>query len=192
MESPLLSSSNLERLSQPSAAENAPLVVVSWAKFGTHRLHVHTAGGQLVGWVDLKTGHRSLAMPELGPAFQIAVSEAEDAPRDTTDSPRTRQALTQAIELALIAGQDARPADATPAPMRHAYRGTCAYSSWELGPRGTRLMAEDRDHLAPLDPRWAYLNSTLGDHDADIAQLFEGQCDVSPSKSRITTGASSR
>ena len=180
-------SASLQLLSEPSFAMNAPLVVVPWSKFGTRRLYVSTRAGKHVGWVDLKTGSRSLAMPALASAFDIAVSEAEDAPREATDSHTRRQELEEAIELALIAGHashqapESTPAELTekvperhlavwiadsqdelPALMRYAYRGKHAYSRRDLGAHGKRLVEADQP-VSP-DPRWAYLNSpSVGD-----------------------------
>jgi hypothetical protein len=213
MTAPLRRFSTLETLSEPSDAKNAPLRVVPWSKFGTHRLYVNTADGQQVGWVDLKTGHRSLAMPELASAFEIAVTAAEDTQTEAADSDTPRSAIEQAIELALIAGlaslqaresmpadlAESRPAkhlevriapdneaDERPALMRHAYRGKFAYSSWDVGARGKRLVADELDRPVSLDPRWAYLNSTsIGAHDADIAHLFVGSAVASPSRQGI-------
>ena len=207
--------STVETLSEPSDTKSAPLVVVPWSKFGTHRLYVNNADGQQVGWVDLKTGHRSLTMPELASAFEIAVADAEDAATEATDSDTPHRAIELAIELALIAGQaslqarESTPADLAesrsakhlevciaadndaderPALMRHAYRGKFAYSSWDVGARGKRLVAEELDHPVSLDPRWAYLNSTsVGDHDADVAHLFVGSAVASPSTQSIAT-----
>lgn len=181
-------SASLQLLSEPPFAKNAPLVVVPWSKFGTRRLYVTTRDGKHVGWVDLKTGRRSLAMPELAQAFDIAVSEAEDAPTEAPDSHTRRQELEEAIELALIAGHaslqapESTPAELTesgpatplevwmadnqsdepPALMRHAYRGKHAYSGWDLGAHGKRLVEDDQP-VSP-DPRWAHLNSrSVGD-----------------------------
>jgi hypothetical protein len=187
-------------LSDPSEATNAMLVVVPWSMFGTQRLYVNTADGKQVGWVDLKTGRRSLIVPELASAFEIAVSDADDAPTGAAGSHTPRRALDQLIEFALIAGQaslDApesmpeEPAESRPEIqrevriaadnraeesanlMRHAYRGKCAYSSWELGPCGKRLVEEDLNRLVSPDPRWAYLNSSsVGEPNADMAHLF--------------------
>lgn len=192
--------SNVETLTEPSDAKNAPLVVVPWSKFGARRLYVDTADGQHVGWVDLNTGHRSLVMPELAPAFEIAMSEADDAPTEPADARMPHRALEQAIEFALIAGHASlhacestradpppnRPdsqlkasiaadnrADEHAATMRHAYRGKQAYSSREVGVRGKRLVADELDQPMSLDPRWAYLNSTsVGEHVAEVAHLF--------------------
>ena len=153
MEAPLLTSRNIEMPSDLSYAKNAPLVVVPWSKFGTRRLYVDTADGRHVGWVDLKTGRRSLAIPGLAQAFDVAVTEAEAAlAADHTQKWRG--------DLLEVCGAD-NPADGEPALMRHAYRGKCAYSSWELGPGGNRLVAEDLDQLVSVDPHWAYLGSTF-------------------------------
>ncbi|HSK32256.1 MAG TPA: hypothetical protein VK903_02110 [Propionicimonas sp.] len=161
MTATLWSTSNPPMLSEPSDLGKARLTVVPWSKFGTRRLYVDTVDGQHVGWVDLKTGHRSLAMPEHAPAFEVAVSGAITP----------RRALEEEIEAALIAGhaalhgQDSAPEPdkhaEEPASMRHAYRGTKAYSDWDLSPRGKRLLEDELEQLAE-DPRWAYQNSSVG------------------------------
>jgi hypothetical protein len=179
--------STIETATETSNANNAPLVAVPWSKFGARRLYIDTPDGQHVGWVDLNTGHRSLAMPELAPAFSLAMSEAEEvrAPR---------HALDQAIEFALIAGHAAHhESESTPvvAPqaepqvsvaddhdddqvvtMRHGYRGKQAYSSWEVGARGKRLVADDLDQHIASGPRMAYLNSVSDGQIAEVTHLF--------------------
>ncbi len=73
--------------------------------------------------------------------------------------------------------------------MRRAYRGRHAYSSWDLGARGKRLVADQLDQPVSPDPRWVYQHSTsVRDHDADIAQLFVDAV-VQPSTPSIDTGA---
>ena len=180
--------SSTETATETSNANVAPLVAVPWAKFGARRLYIDTADGQHVGWVDLNTGHRSLAMPELAPAFSVAMSEAEEA--------RTpRRALDQAIEFALIAGHAALDAsEATPAvapqaqpqarvaaddtdedqfvTMRRGYRGKQAFSSWEVGARGKRLVADDLDQHISSGPRMAYLNSISDGQIVEVTHLF--------------------
>jgi len=161
MTATLWSTSNPPMLSEPSDLDKARLTVVPWSMFGTRRLYVDTADGQHVGWVDLKTGHRSLAVPEHAPASEAAVSGAITP----------RRALEEAIEAALVAGhaafhaQDSAPApdkhDDEPASMRHAYRGTKAYSDWDLSPCAKRLVEDELELLAE-DPRWVYLNSSVG------------------------------
>ncbi len=133
MTAPLLSSSNPEMLSDLSETTTAPMVVDPWSESAARRLQ-----------------------------------------QDSTDSQTPRRALEQAIEFALIAGQaslqahgSVRPdesladdgSDAESTPMRHAYRGKRAYSDWELGARGKRVLVEDVDPLVALDPHWAYLNA---------------------------------
>jgi len=180
--------STIETATETSNANNAPLVAVPWSKFGARRLYIDTPDGQHVGWVDLNTGHRSLAMPELAPAFMLAMSEAEEARPP-------RRALDQVIEFALIAGPS--PVDVSePAPavapqaqpqasvsaddrddehfvtMRRGYRGKQAYSSWEVGARGKRLVAEELDQYIASGPRMAYLNSISDGHIAEVSHLF--------------------
>jgi hypothetical protein len=184
--------SSTETATETSNANVAPLVAVPWSKFGARRLYIDTADGQHVGWVDLNTGHRSLVMPELAPAFSLAMSEAEEA--------RTpRRALDQAIEFALITGHAAlQTSEATPAvapqaqpqaqpqariaaddtdedqfvTMRRGYRGKQAFSSWEVGASGKRLVADDLDQHVSSGPRMAYLNSVSDGHIAEVTQLF--------------------
>lgn len=152
----LWKSANFQMPSESSDSKNAPLVVVPWSKFGSRRLYVDTADGQHVGWIDLKTGHRVLAMPELSAAFELALAEADDTAEDSPTSPQ----LLHAHDFAVLAGQTHKEASEPPAVMRHAYRGTSAYSTWDLGPSGRRLIVEEQDHLASLDARFAYLNPT--------------------------------
>ena len=56
------------------------------------RLYVNTEEGRLVGWVDLASGERSLAMPELAAAFEAAISAAQ------TGGPRPYRPRRAAIE----------------------------------------------------------------------------------------------
>jgi len=180
--------STSETATETSNANNAHLVAVPWSKFGARRLYIDTPDGQHVGWVDLNTGHRSLAMPELAPAFSLAMSEAEEA--------RTpRRALDQAIEFALITGHAAhQPSEPTPevAPqvqpqasvaaedtddeqfvtMRRGYRGKQAFSSWDVGTRGKRLVADDLEQHISSGPRMAYLNSVSDGQIAEVTHLF--------------------
>jgi hypothetical protein len=179
--------STIESAAETTNANNAPLVAVPWSKFGARRLYIDTPDGQHVGWVDLNTGHRSLAMPELAPAFSLAMSEAEEA--------RTpRRALDEAIEFALITVHAAHHAsEVTPAAapqaqprvsvaaddrddelvtMRRGYRGKQAFSSWEVCACGKRLVADDLDEHVSSGPRLAYLNSAADGQIAEVSHLF--------------------
>jgi hypothetical protein len=180
--------STIETATETSNANNAPLVAVPWSKFGARRLYIDTPDGQHVGWVDLNTGHRSLAMPELAPAFSLAMAEAEEARAP-------RRALDQAIEFALITGQaadqvsESAPAVAPQAQpqvsvaadasddeqvvtMRRGYRGKQAFSGWEVGARGKRLVADDLDQHVSSGPRMAYLNSVSDGQIAEVTHQF--------------------
>lgn len=127
MTAPLLSSANQEMLSDPSDPTTTPRGFDRWSE-----------------------------------------SDAYGLQADDTDFRTPRRALEHAIELALIAGQASVRAqewvsqdesdaddqsDVEPTPMRHAYRGKRAYSDWELGACGKRVLVDD------LDPHWAYLNA---------------------------------
>jgi hypothetical protein len=50
-----------------------PLSVVALSMWGKRRLYVNTADEEQVGWVDLDTGERSLAMPGLASEFEAAI-----------------------------------------------------------------------------------------------------------------------
>ena len=176
--------SNLLSLHESTDATDV-LVVVPWSQFGARRLCVDTTDGRHVGWVNLDTGQRSLAIPELEPAFEIAVSES--AVSESADASTPRWALAQAIEFALIEGlasqgrTEAPPEATVPAgtaggdhsaAMRHAYRGKKAFSDWDLSARGTRLVADELDGPASTDPRGAYQNSAPAGRVAEVAQLL--------------------
>ncbi|MCC6496449.1 MAG: hypothetical protein IT193_09340 [Propionibacteriaceae bacterium] len=133
MTAPLMSSSNPEMLSDLSGTTTASMVVDPWSESAARRLQ-----------------------------------------QDSTDSQTPRRALEQAIEFALVAGQASLQAhgsvsydesladdrsDAESAPMRHAYRGKRAYSDWELGARGKRVLVDDLDQVVALEAHLAYLNA---------------------------------
>lgn len=61
--------------SRPSLG--GPLVVARWFINGSRRLAVNTLDGAQVGWIDLTTNERSLAMPELEAAFEAAIIAAQ-------------------------------------------------------------------------------------------------------------------
>jgi len=70
------------------------LVVENWSRWGLHRLYVNAADDELVGWLDLDTGARSLENPDLASAFDAALEEAATrddavhcAPRRTVAEP---------------------------------------------------------------------------------------------------------
>lgn len=64
------------------------LVLTRWSGSGRHRLYVNAPDGRHVGWADLDTGERSLAIPELGPSFDRAVGEASADDRAASYVPR--------------------------------------------------------------------------------------------------------
>jgi len=241
---------------------DAPLEVVPWSRYGKHRLYVNTADGRQVGWLDLDTGARNLAMPDRAEAFEAAIS----APRTDTRRDAPRRAL---IESPSVPGpitapnrshvppvaprgagratppyppmtlgpggpsparwtppeSPSAPPPAPPPPpvgrhtsvaphlwappvgppavadlatnrpgvqleaqvqlaheagqrptfLRRVLLGKRAYSSWELGAIGERLVACELDRLVSLGQGWAYLNSIpVGANDSDIDHLVIG------------------
>ena len=55
------------------------LEVVRWSRYGKRRLYVNTPVGTAVGWVDLNTGERWLAMPDLAEVFEATIADHEPA-----------------------------------------------------------------------------------------------------------------
>lgn len=184
----------LHRLEDTPGA--GPLVVVPWSRWGKHRLYVNTADGEQVGWVDLDTGERSLTLPELAAAFEIAIQNpSEDAylPRRGIAAPaeRARAAapsparVVEAVPVDLSGNRPGEQLEAQIAAVLQAgqeptlagpgFSGRRAYSAWELGVLGERMVAEELDRLIALDPRWAYLNSIpVGTNNSDIDHLAVG------------------
>ncbi len=52
-----------------------PLEVVSWSRYGNHRLYVNTRDGRSVGWVDVISGQHTLLLEHLKSAFDEALAE---------------------------------------------------------------------------------------------------------------------
>lgn len=79
---------------EASATVSSPLVVTRWLRYGKRRLYVKTADGTEVGWVDLVSGERSLAMAELADAFEAAIAAKQsDVPEPCT----ARRALEEQV-----------------------------------------------------------------------------------------------
>ncbi len=80
------------------------LEVVRWSRYGKRRLYVNTPVGTPVGWVDLNTGERWLALPDLAAAFETAIADLEAAipapytPRRALDQVRVNAAPRYALE----------------------------------------------------------------------------------------------
>lgn len=65
-----------------STSDGSGLTVARWSRFGMRRLYVNTADGVQVGWVDLVSGERTLALPDMAAAFEAAITT------DQTDIPQ--------------------------------------------------------------------------------------------------------
>jgi len=97
-------------------ADGQALTVTRWFKYGKRRLYVNTAEGVQVGWVDLASGERTLAVPGLADAFEEAIA------RQQTEVPEPyvpRHALNEPTppkEPQLAAIEPAPPAPVLPAP----------------------------------------------------------------------------
>ena len=80
--------------------------------------------------------------------------------------------LREQIAAAHAAGQ-------RPTLLRRFRYGRHAYSSWEKGAIGERLVAEELDKLVEQDPRWGYLNSVpVGTEGSDIDHVVIGPAGV--------------
>ena len=65
-----------------SLTDESALTVVRWFKYGKRRLYVNTTDGVQVGWVDLVSGERTLALPDIADAFEVAIAtEQADIPQ---------------------------------------------------------------------------------------------------------------
>lgn len=74
--------------------------------------------------------------------------------------------------------------------LRRIFLGKRAYSTWERGAIGERLVAEELDSLARQDPRWLYLNSIpVGYNDSDIDHLIVGPGGVFSINAKYHRGA---
>jgi len=119
-------------------ASDRSLVVVPWSNWGKHRLSVNTADGDQVGWVDLDTGERSLAMPELASEFEAALERHAEE-------------------------DDYQPRRGVISPAEHARTGAYTVRRFEPTPidlsTNRHMVAEELDELVALDSRWSYINS---------------------------------
>lgn len=57
-----------------STSDGSALTVTRWFKYGKRRLYVNTADGVQVGWVDLISGERTVALPDMEAAFEAAIA----------------------------------------------------------------------------------------------------------------------
>lgn len=101
-----------------AAPEEPGLSVVRWFKYGKRRLYVNTVGGVQVGWVDLVSGERAVALPDLAAAFETAIAAAQTdipepyVPRHALDEP-TPPAVPPLTPI-----EAAQPATVVPEPDR--------------------------------------------------------------------------
>ncbi|HEY3407381.1 MAG TPA: hypothetical protein VGK53_04330, partial [Propionicimonas sp.] len=95
----------------PSTTTHSPtgdsaLTVSRWFKYGKRRLYVNTTDGVQVGWVDLASGERTLALPAMEAAFEAAIATDQTdkpqpyVPRHALEEP-TPPALPQALPQAV-------------------------------------------------------------------------------------------
>jgi len=68
--------------------------------------------------------------------------------------------------------------------------GKNAYSTWERGAIGERLVAAELDKLVRLDPRWGYLNSIPVSAEVDIDLFVVGPGGVFSLNAKYQRGAS--
>ncbi len=93
------------------------------------------------------------------------------------------QSLSIQVEAAHQAGQ-------RPTLLRRLLLGKRAYSSWELGQIGERLVAEELSKHVKKDPRWGFLNSIpIGKNDTDIDHLVVGPGGVFTINAKYHRGA---
>ena len=96
--------------------DGSALTVIRWFKYGKRRLYVNTADGVQVGWVDLVSGERTLALPAMAAAFEAAIATDQTGkplpyvPRHVLDEP-TPAAQPRSLPQAVP------PEPAMPAPV---------------------------------------------------------------------------
>lgn len=68
-----------------SSTDRSAPTVVRWVRYGKRRLYVNTAYGVEVCWVDLVSGERTLAMPDVAAEFEAAITNYQtDKPQPYT------------------------------------------------------------------------------------------------------------
>lgn len=165
--------------------------VTKWTRFGHRRLYVKDDAGNAMGWWDL-TEHQ--AHP-VAPEFQDVIREAaaswgcreaasaavvEAEPSSPKTPVRVRPPLDDLGDN--VAGQqlqqqisDAHENGEKPTLLRRFFLGKDAWSTWERGAIGERLVEAELVKLEEKCPGWTHLNSIpVGIHGSDIDHLLIG------------------
>lgn len=183
-----------------------------WRRYGQDRLYVTDEAGESVGWWDLASDKPHPVHEDLLPRLSQAVAGWRAGALNTAGPPRPEnrapsvaghhhmtdpkppapvdllwnsagQQLTAHIEVAHAAGQ-------RPTLLRRLLLGKNAYSSWERGAIGERLVAQELRRLVHLDPRWGYLHSIpVGSNGSDIDHLVIGPGGVFALNAKYHQGA---
>lgn len=157
---------------------------VRWGKYGQSRLYVTDDAGAELGWWDLKTDQPHPASPRHLEALKLAVLEwkfDQPPPRHSLPGGQRRSVSGDGDLLANLPGTQLAPyvaaaheAGEVPTAWRRARLGKHAYSSWERGAIGERLVAAKLHELHRFDGRWGYLNSIPLGEQGDIDHFVVG------------------
>ncbi|MFT3887587.1 MAG: NERD domain-containing protein [Arachnia sp.] len=109
------------------------------------------------------------------PSPEAAPSALPETPAPLVPPPAQNLAATHPGQSLQPQVDAARAAGQVPSMRRRLLLGTRAYSSWELGQIGERLVCDELLALTRKDTSWAFLNSIpVGDGDADIDHVVAG------------------
>ena len=160
---------------------------VRWGKYGQSRLYVTDDAGAELGWWDLKTDEPHPASPDDLVALRVAVlgwkgqQRAPARHEAAGDIGASRASahhgdLLSNLPATQIAPQvaAAHASGEVPTAWRRRLLGKHAYSSWERGAIGERLVAAKLHELHRYDGRWGYLNSIPVGDQADIDHFVAG------------------
>jgi hypothetical protein len=163
------------------------LAVVRWRKYGHDRLYVKTLRGDLVGWVDVVTGRRTLHRTDLAEEFEDALADRPEL--------AVQQESSVVVPPSSWLGEPGwddlatRPPGASvrrkapelrgEAPMATAVARVLGVHTeeraWRGGAEGEELVGRELAKLARKDPRWRVLHSIpLGDRGSDLDHLVIG------------------
>lgn len=140
-----------------SPTDGSALTVIRWFKYGKRRLYVNTVDGVQVGLVDLVSGERTLALPDMAAAFEAAIAThqidipQQYVPRHVLDEP-TLAAQPQPLP------QPVAPAPVLPAPIVLSPSPEPTWTDLASNVPGQAARARAREELADMrDRKGAFL-----------------------------------
>lgn len=171
------------------------LAVVRWRKHGHDRLYVKTLQGEDVGWVDVRTGRRTLHRTDLIEEFEDALRDrpelAAATPADgdqalatppagwLSDSPWEDLAVRAPGAGVRQRAQDLRAEAPIATAVARVIGVHTDERAWRTGAEGEELVGRELAKLVRKDGRWRVLHSVpVGDRGSDIDHLAIGPAGV--------------